>query len=620
MKLISVIKKTEEVFAFLLMLSLWVFFSFFYDAHFRDQEQSYIFEWTWNFFISYTKQPGGISGWLGGFITQFFYFSHTGGIFIVLFCIGIWWNLRSIARRLEFFKGWWGLLLLFVVFSCILHCYYLYRFTGAVSILLAITALNTYLLIKSALVRRCISIPLILFLYWTCAGPYLGIAISMALFEYFIFKNRIKTIEPQPSGYIYVICALYIITGLLIPIIIQRFFLTIPWKIAFWGKYIYETAVPFPEIIFITWFFIPILLLIACIIKIPVFKHNFTNSIIQILIISAAIIWGISKHADFFREHVYTMIHMVHAEKWDETIDYAKKHNLTGRETASLVNLALAQKGKLLDSMFEFRQYGLQGLIPDWNDGFWTPSVSHKVSSIIALANKSIGVSRSCGFMANLFGTNNMMPLLLQDQIKLEIVNGEYRVAGKMLRPLENTLFYRKWAENIRGLLNDTVSINNEPWVKELRYTRFTGSSFDGLTDFASRKVLGFNDTYKNTVSYEYFMADMLLTRRIMHVIEFLPMLNQFGYKHIPVHIQQALLAYNTMPEADKDILKKYPISKQVGERYRQYMQAYTKNQKSSDFSNIMHKDFGDTYWYFVHFIAPIIGKYDTDKESEAQR
>ena len=620
MKLVSVIKKTEEVVAFLLMLSLWAFFSFFYNAHLKDQEQSYIFEWTWNFFISYAKQPGGISGWLGGFITQFFYFSHTGGIFIVLFCTGIWWNIRSFTKRLELFNGWWGIPLLFVVFSCILHCYFLYRFTGIVSILLAVTALNTYLSIKTALIRRCISIPLILLLYWVCAGPYLGIAISMAFLEYYIFKNRIKTIEPQPSGYIYVISILYIITGLLIPIIIQRFFLTIPWKIAFWGRYIYETAVPFPDILFISWFFIPALSFIANIVKAPVLKRNLTNNIIQILIVSGAALWGISKHTDFFREHTYTMIHMVHAEKWDETIDYAKKHNLKGRETASLTNLALAKKSKLLDSMFVFPQYGIQGLIPDWNDGFWTPSVSHKVSSIIALANGSIGVSRSSGFMANLFGTNNMMPLLLQDQIKLEIVNGEYSVAGKMLKPLENTLFYRKWAEGIRALLNDTASISNEPWVKELRAMRFTGSRFDGLPDFATRKVLGFNDTYKNTISYEYFMADMLLTRRMSPVIEYLPMLSQFGYKHIPIHIQQALLAYTTVPNADKDILKKYPVTKQVGERYRQYMQAYTKNQKSNDFSNIMYKEFGDTYWYYVHFIAPIVDKHDTDKEPEAQR
>ena len=56
--------------------------------------------------------------------------------------------------------------------------------------------------------------------------------------------------------------------------------------------------------------------------------------------------------------------------------------------------------------------------------------------------------------------------------IECEIINGNYKVAAKLLRRLQKTLFYRNWANQTMALLGNEKAINRHPIYGKLRKYR----------------------------------------------------------------------------------------------------------------------------------------------------
>ena len=620
--ILPISKKIEYVVYALLFSYIWAFYTFFYDHHLQEQEQIYIFEWSWSFFMSYLKTPGGISGWIGDFFIQFCYIPHIGGTLILVACICIWLNIKLLLSRLSILNDFWIISVLPVLLVCITHYDFSYRFSGTIAYLLSITSFCLYTLIKHISVRRYLGIPIILLTYWVCGGPYIGTTLLIIAFECFLFKyNIIEYTSYKSTRYIYLLCSIYTICALLIPILIRRFFLTISWKMVWYGDYIYEYFKPYPSLVFIIWLIIPFILILSLYTRnILTHKKNIPATVLQAAIVIALSLWGYVKHADMHREHIYTMLHLTQEKKWDDVLKYSKKHDLESLKSACLVNFALAEKGVILDSMFYFPQYGRWGLTPTWKEDFWEESMANRVASQVVLANGSLGLARATGFISNVYGMRGKMPNILREQIKLEIINGAYPVADKMLDPLENTLFYREWAKGMRSLLKQTDKINNLQWVMEWERKRFYSTMFDDVKDFPQRRITELKTNPKNIIAFEYFAANALLTMDVKLLIENLYLLDIFEYTSVPVHIQELLVSIPSTSYYNTDI-SKFKVSNEVRQKFQEYTTTYSKIQKSPDFKKIMKEKFGNTYWYYMSFIEQDMKEYNNyDKEEIQQR
>lgn len=600
--------RAEILCSLLLLMGGWAFFSLLYPYHFVEQEQEYIFQLTPRFLEQYLIQPGGISGWIGDFLMQFSLFPPAGGTILTLLSLAIWLLVRALLKPFLAESRWWGISLLPLLLLWMVHCDYLARFSGTVAYLISLGGLFLYTRISNTGLRHFAALPLLTLLYWVCGGPFLGAALAFGLFEIFFAD---KTIPSKPQAHSRRVLAglLCLCTMLLLPLVTRRFLLTLSWKAAFFGEYIYETALEFPIFLFLLWGFLPAIFLLHLL-----FAKNRTAlphlSLLQLFLLIGLGYATLSTHANLFREHIFALTHFSQQKKWDKVISYYDQHKTRSKMSTVLVNLALANQGNLLQSMFFYPQYGEWGLVPDWTEDFWTPAVLHKVVAQIALANGSIGMHRANGFMSNVYGVRGLQPAVLQDQIRTEILNGSYQVASKMLIPLENALFYRKWAGEMRALLNRPEVIPTTPWVRQMEKLRYTETPFDDTQEFAARRIFELDSLPRNRVAFEYFMADMMLTRKIVPLIEHLPLLQKFGYTHIPIHLQEALLAYSTLPIAKQEVLNAYPISKAVGANYQLYMRNYSQFQNRPDFPKIMAQSFGNTYWYYMHFIVPALEKY----------
>lgn len=56
--------------------------------------------------------------------------------------------------------------------------------------------------------------------------------------------------------------------------------------------------------------------------------------------------------------------------------------------------------------------------------------------------------------------------------IERDIINGNYKVAAKLLRRLQKTLFYSNWANQTMALLGNEKAINRHPIYGKLRKYR----------------------------------------------------------------------------------------------------------------------------------------------------
>ena len=601
-------QRAEFLCSLLLHVGGLIFFSLYYPHHFLEQEQEYIFQFSLDFFRQYLIQPGGIAGLTGDFLLQFCHIGFLGGVVITLLSLSIWLTTRALFRQFSLTGRWWVVALLPILLLWTIHCDYLSRISGSVAYLLTLAGLHIFIGIRNPILRRRSAPLLILLLYWICGGPFMGAAVAMAFIELFL-PLRMVNMQPQPQPLRIITALFYLLVTLLIPILMRRFFLTISWKAAFFGEYIYENALAFPTEIFLLWAFVPAIILWFSWFPPKASVHQGV-ALIQFALALGGGYLAIQSNSNLYREHIFALSHYTQQREWTQALSYYERHKTEGKMSSCLVNLALANQGNLLNAMFFYPQYGEWGLVPEWTEDFWTPPMLHKVVAQIALANGSIGMHRANGFMSNVYGLRGMQPEVLQDQIRAEILNGSYEVASKMLRPLERSLFYRKWAREIRELLNHPESISQASWFRQMEQIRYTETPFDDVQEFAERRVFELDSTPRNRVAFEYFMADILLTRKIVPLIEHLPLLKRFGYNTIPIHLQEALLAYSTLPIAKQEVLNQYPISKTVGANYQNYMRMYAQYKDKPEFTSVMAKSFGNTYWYYMHFIVPALELY----------
>ena len=74
----KIINYSEYILSGIVYAVIFVFFAFYYNSHLHFNEQFQLFLLTGDFFIEKLSFPGGFSGYVGGFLTQFYYLSLVG--------------------------------------------------------------------------------------------------------------------------------------------------------------------------------------------------------------------------------------------------------------------------------------------------------------------------------------------------------------------------------------------------------------------------------------------------------------------------------------------------------------------------------------------------------------
>lgn len=542
---------------------------------FQEQYQMFLFDT--NYFLERIVLPGGLADYISEFLVQFYYMPVLGGAIIALLLMGIqaavWGLMKQYGARHDFP----GYLLSFLP-SIALWCA-----MGDQNVLLSfVVALFGALVIgwihnrfHNRLVKVVFELVSTALVYW-----FLGPVVF--LYAALMIGDTLKNAKQKGNvfsgiGYSAVILILTVAWILLTTQTLQY-----PLYRIFAGLNYYRypgTISPLPFVVMVWAVVIPFLGMIPCHRKFlqKLQQSKVVMALSYVLVIVAS--WfGIKASFDEMTYELIDYDFLVRTEQWDKIIEKAEKKPATTPLSVSCVNLALSQKGMLADRLFEFYQNGGEGLFPTFTRDMISPVSTAEIFFRLGMVNDA---ERYMFEAQEAIPNYRKSARLTRRIIECEIINGNYKVAAKLLRRLQKTLFYSNWANQMMALLGNEKAINRHPVYGKLRKYREKKQDFL-FSDREMDQMLGLlflNDNH-NRMAYEYLMCYELLQRDMEKFMQYYPLGRFVDYDHIPRSFQEILIGNWMKMHSDPRTIP-YSVDAQNVNNTLNFIQLYMQNPKN---------------------------------------
>lgn len=558
---------------------------------FQEQYQMFLFDT--GYFLERIVLPGGLADYISEFLVQFYYMPVLGGAIIALLLMGIqaavWGLMKQYGARHDFP----GYLLSFLP-SIALWCA-----MGDQNVLLSfVVALFGALVIgwihnrfHNRLVKVVFELVSTALVYW-----FLGPVVF--LYAALMIGDTLKNAKQKGNvfsgiGYSAVILILTVAWILLTTQTLQY-----PLYRIFAGLNYYRypgTISPLPFVVMVWAVVIPFLGMIPCRQKsLQKLQQSKVVIVLSYVLVIVASWFGIK---DSFDEMTYDLIDydfLVRTEQWDKIIEKAEKKPATTPLSVSCVNLALSQKGMLADRLFEFYQNGGEGLFPTFTRDMISPVSTAEIFFRLGMVNDA---ERYMFEAQEAIPNYRKSARLTRRIIECEIINGNYKVAAKLLRRLQKTLFYSNWANQTMALLGNEKAINRHPVYGKLRKYREKKQDFL-FSDREMDQMLGLlflNDNH-NKMAYEYLMCYELLQRDMEKFMQYYPLGRFVGYDHIPRTFQEILIGNWMKTHSDPRTIP-YSVDAQNVNNTLNFIQLYMQNPKDPQLGQ---QPYVSNAWHYV--------------------
>lgn len=587
------IKTWKPLLSLLFGVAVVIFWAVPYVGGLCFQEQYQMFLFDSGYFLERIVLPGGLADYISEFLVQFYYMPVLGGAIIALLLMGIqtavWGLMKQYGARHDFP----GYLLSFLP-SIALWCA-----MGDQNVLLSfVVALFGALVIgwihnrfHNRLVKVVFELVSTALVYW-----FLGPVVF--LYAALMIGDTLKNAKQKGNvfsgiGYSAVILILTVAWILLTTQTLQY-----PLYRIFAGLNYYRypgTISPLPFVVMVWAVVIPFLGMIPCHRKFlqKLQQSKVVMALSYVLVIVAS--WfGIKASFDEMTYELIDYDFLVRTEQWDKIIEKAEKKPATTPLSVSCVNLALSQKGMLADRLFEFYQNGGEGLFPTFTRDMISPVSTAEIFFRLGMVNDA---ERYMFEAQEAIPNYRKSARLTRRIIECEIINGNYKVAAKLLRRLQKTLFYSNWANQTMALLGNEKAINRHPVYGKLRKYREKKQDFL-FSDREMDQMLGLlflNDNH-NRMAYEYLMCYELLQRDMEKFMQYYPLGRFVGYDHIPRTFQEILIGNWMKTHSDPRTIP-YSVDAQNVNNTLNFIQLYMQNPKDPQLGQ---QPYVSNAWHYV--------------------
>lgn len=558
---------------------------------FQEQYQMFLFDT--NYFLERIVLPGGLADYISEFLVQFYYMPVLGGAIIALLLMGIqaavWGLMKQYGARHDF-PGYLLSFLPSIALWCVM---------GDQNVLLSfVVALFGALVIEwihnrfhNRLVKVVFELVSTALVYW-----FLGPVVF--LYAALMIGDTLKNAKQKGNvfsgiGYSAVILILTVAWILLTTQTLQY-----PLYRIFAGLNYYRypgTISPLPFVVMVWAVVIPFLGMIPCHRKFlqKLQQSKVVMALSYVLVIVAS--WfGIKTSFDEMTYELIDYDFLVRTEQWDKIIEKAEKKPATTPLGVSCVNLALSQKGMLADRLFEFYQNGGEGLFPTFTRDMISPVSTAEIFFRLGMVNDA---ERYMFEAQEAIPNYRKSARLTRRIIECDIINGNYKVAAKLLRRLQKTLFYSNWANQTMALLGNEKAINRHPIYGKLRKYREKKQDFL-FSDREMDQMLGLlflNDNH-NKMAYEYLMCYELLQRDMEKFMQYYPLGRFVGYDHIPRTFQEILIGNWMKTHSDPRTIP-YSVDAQNVNNTLNFIQLYMQNPKDPQLGQ---QPYVSNAWHYV--------------------
>ena len=230
---------------------------------------------------------------------------------------------------------------------------------------------------------------------------------------------------------------------------------------------------------------------------------RFADAVLAVVLAAGAWI-GVSLSYSKDTYEVLAYDWLIRNERYQDVIKRAEKYQPRNEVSACSVNFCLFMNGELGSRLTQFYQCGTRGLVlPSIRDNL-SDITSSELLWMMGMPNitlqysfdlqESIQNGRKSGrFMSRIAQCN--------------IVNGWYDRAVRYLDMLEHSLFYRKWAQEQKAMIQDESRVAADPVYAYIRQVRFKDDFITAYAGLDLMMAVLYNQNKNNFMAAEYYKA-----------------------------------------------------------------------------------------------------------------
>ncbi len=565
-----------------LFLKYWFFYS--------EQQQLFLFssDYCRNLLIGQGTipfRPGGLLVLCSRFIVQFFCLPFAGSLATVLIIALSAWLLCGVMRRMSAWKMLFPLCF-FPSFICSLSTLDSSAFYETnVALLLCVLFLYIYVRFQGDNLQRRIIVGIILTLLLYAVAGAVALLFSVSVLVYDVLEGKKKWYFSSAS----------LLTALLISYIFFQAGIFGEYRLTILPDMYYDFAVHLPWWLYAAWILLPLVLVAFRFIRgfksRDLWQYVFMASL-AIVELGCFIIMVVA-----VRDKVFTKVaeleHYTNNNQWRKIITSCGQDADSFFES-NYLNMALAEEDSLLDKMFYYTQQGPNSLAVDAD---WSKECP-MVLAHVHYASNNIVQAQNMAFNADCTALSGDNPSMLKLLVKTNLEIGSYAVAEKYINRLEQSLFYKNWANGMRRFLYNDKAVLSDPELGRLRRAapKTDNLLWSGLN--ADNFEIIINANPKDKRARDYMIAMMLLSKDMDATKKFVekyydtPVMPQ-----LPEILQEAVVYYAT----DMDYCAKYGVSSDVSSRYYDINALADKAQESEGtYQSNLFKPFRNTFWYYM--------------------
>lgn len=478
--------KNKYLLSLLFFVAMWLFWLLKAPALLAYQEETQLFLFDVEHFISLVAMPTGIARYVAEFVVQTYNFLPLGSALLAAITIAmqlIMWQIAKRASREQIV----GFVLTFVPVVLLWFFQGELRVKLAFTIALLMTEVAMWIA-QIVLQRSCKTLYYVLLLIITpllawIAGP------AVLVFALFVVLQRRHIINFAMVLYA-PLCIM--LTSVWAAAPLSRFFQGIGYTM------LYDQAMPMQYIVMLTVAVVPFVVSLV-----PQIKKAKLAQYVSVAALCAATILVSANCIDAKTYETLEYNLLVRAGKWDDIIAQAEKKTPDTPLTVASLNLALAMRGQLLQRGFNFYQNGWEGAFPSFNKYYETSVLTAEIYYFLGLIN----TAQRLDFEANEALADNCKSVRVVKRLaETNLINGQYEVARKYLRLLQKTMFYQKWATRTLALVGDEKAIDSHPIYGQLRRLRLAEDFM--FSDSEIDKIMGRLMVHNtdNSLAVQYFL------------------------------------------------------------------------------------------------------------------
>lgn len=582
----------KQILNALFVLLLGIFFSTFGKYILIYQENHALFLFDNYYFAKFIHFPGGLTEYLAAFFIQFNYFPILGACITALLLGAIALITQKIIASFSqksYFLSYFPSIIFLFFFSKPE-----FGIALPIAFLLNLLFLFFFTRIKTVSLRYIFAFFVLLLMYISTAGVFYVFWVSAILFELFFQNTKSKK----------VFILIFTLLALTLPAFVGLNIYNILLSTSYF-RLLGDSFVEMPFLFYVLmgfYFVLPALLFL--------FRNRTTDgrsklnkpSTVAIGMVAVLLLTGITLYHGYNRkvDQMICTANAARSNNWEQVLKLSSEYEGSNYLMAYYTNLALFNKGEMDNRLLEFNQeLGTNGLFFTWDR-------SRKKSEHGGLLYFDLGfINEAHHWAFESLISNGENAEQLKMLALTNLINGKRKSAAKYLRKLEKSLFYSKWANEYLLLANDSTQWAQNAFIQQKRKQLPNTDFFMNLNNLAPDLVQLLQSNPKNKAALSYLLSYYLLSNQVNLFAE---TLKEFHLPNQPISElqQQALLIFLSAHPSENENYKQFRIDSVTKQKFTSYARSMRSDRpKRGNIPAGFKKEFGTTYWYYLHFVSP---------------